>query len=282
MAKNAIVTGASSGIGRACALALANEGFDLCLNARREKRLQELEAELRDTGRDCIYVCGDLTDPGIRKELFEKSRDKWGHIDVLLNNAGYAQPGAVEEVKEEDARKQFEINFFSALSMMQLAGPIMREQNSGRIINISSISGKITFPAVGIYSASKYALEAISDAARREYRPWNIKVILIEPGVIDTEIWQVSKDKAEAHEEDWATSPFSWLYEFQLDRVEKIIKGEAAPPDVVAKAVVHAATSKRPKTRYCMPTEAQIRKMISKLPDKWVDWLIYKGIKTGK
>lgn len=282
MARCAVVTGASSGIGKSCALALADVGFDIFLTARREQRLIQVQEEIKQKGRDAAVLAGDLTEPDVQKEVVGQAKEKFGRIEVLLNNAGYAQPGSVEEVDMKDVRRQFEINFYTALAMMQLVGPVMRIQKSGRIINVSSICGRLSFPGLGIYSASKYALEAVSDAARREYYWWGIKVALIEPGIIDTELWQDRKERAEAFGGDWANSPFNWVYDFQLKQTEKVLQGNAPKPDVVAKAVCHAATSKRPKARYCIPAEARRRMKLRKLPDRIADWVIRRAINAGR
>lgn len=281
MTRTALVTGASSGIGAACAEALAEKGFSMFLMARRKQRLEQVAEKINtaqdDSGR-AICFAGDVTDAAARQEAAQAMMERWGHIDVLVNNAGYALPGVCEEVSLDEVRAQFEVNFVAALAMMQLVGPQMRRQQYGRIINMSSISGRLSFPSLGMYAASKHALEAISDSARHEYRPWNVKVSLIEPSEVASEIWQTSKDLVQDKREQMKRSSFAPFYARQAKYVDRVMAGGAASPEVVARAVCHAATAKRPKARYCIPMKTRVRMVMTYLPASWQDWLIRRAL----
>ncbi len=204
--------------------------------------------------------------------------DRWNRIDVLVNNAGYALPGVCEDVSLDGVRAQFDVNTFAALAMMQLVGPQMRRQRHGRIINMSSISGRLSFPSLGMYAASKHALEAISDAARHEYRPWNVKVALIEPSEVASEIWQTSKDLVQEKQAQISQSPFAAFYTRQARYVDHILAGRLPSAAVVARAVCHAATAKRPKARYCVPMKTRLRMIMTHLPASWQDWLVRQAL----
>lgn len=283
MDKTALVTGASSGIGAACAAALAANGWRICLTARRQKRLEELTARINSKAgnqEQAIFHTGDITRRSDRAKLLQRMLDKWGRIDVLVNNAGIGSAGAVEDVDLEQVRELFEVNLFAAVAMLQLAAPVMRRQGWGRIINMSSVSGKVAFPGLGLYAASKFSLEAVSDAARREYHNFGIKVILIEPGVIDTEIWQLSRDKAAKNLEHLQQSPFYPFYQKQKKFLEKVVQSDIPTPDIVARAVCRAAGAKFPRARYSMPRAVFWRKGLACLPAGAADRLIRKSVQV--
>ena len=281
--KTALITGASSGIGAASARGLSRKGFRVCLMARREDKLRELvDAINRETGSDsgAIYFVGDVTSETDRLEALEFLKSNFGHVDVLLNNAGYALPAVAEELNLDAFRKMLEVNVFACIAWMQMLGPLMRERRSGRIINMSSISGLIAFPGLGAYSASKYAIEAISDAARREYAPWQVKVILIEPGSVVTEIWETSRQASQAGGMGMAGGPFEELYQLHSEHAAELSAGKGPSADIVVRAVVHAATARKPKLRYCMPMAARIAKVVSFMPTWFQDWFIARSLKS--
>ena len=282
--QTALVTGASSGIGRACAIGLADKGLAVCLTARRKERLEEVAAQIAAKhGADrAVCIPGDVTDAKARRELLDRLMARWGRLDVLVNSAGAALPGAVEDADLDAVARQFELNTLSPLAWMQLVGPVMRSQRAGRIINISSISGRVAIPGLGLYAASKFALEALSDAARLEYRPWGVHVALIEPGAIVTEIWQRSQELADELIPNWKASPFSELYEAQRKHAEDLQDGAGPSPQIVVKAVCHAALARRPKPRYCMPATTRILALLSDLlPTTWRDRLLRRLLKLN-
>jgi len=179
-----IITGASSGIGRAAALALGREGAKLVLVARRENRLKELEAEIRG---DTLLLPLDLRDKKQVEQMIQLTMDRYGRIDVLINNAAFGFIGSVENTSQSVIREIFDLNFEAPLLACQLTVPIMRAQGGGHIINISSVVGKRALPLIGIYSATKFALNGITESLRVEVKGSNIDVSTISPAATRTE-----------------------------------------------------------------------------------------------
>ena len=188
----AIVTGASAGIGEATARKLAREGATVVLAARRADRLEALKQEIESTGGRALAVAGDITNAQDRARLLEETLRAFGQIDALVNNAGYGQRGPIELVPLEAIRQNFETNLFSLIGLTQLVIPVMRKQRSGRIINVSSVAGRVARPLSSVYDSTKHALEAVSDGLRGELAPFGIKVVIIEPGFISTEFLDVA------------------------------------------------------------------------------------------
>jgi NAD(P)-dependent dehydrogenase (short-subunit alcohol dehydrogenase family) len=282
MPRTALITGASSGIGAAAAEALAAAGFSLCLTARRRDRLREVAGRINAAageGERAVVSVGDVTREADRRRALEALLGRWGRIDVLVNNAGYGLPGAVEELDLQAVREQFEVNTFAYLAWMQLAGRTMREAHRGRIINVSSVSGLFAFPALGAYAASKFAVEALSDAARREWRPFGVKVILVEPGSVVSEIWQRGRDAAGPH--DRSQSPFRRLYEQMEEHTRDLASGKGRPAAVVARAIRRAATSRRPRARYRVGGDAFAAAAMAHLPTCVQDYLVSRALEAG-
>lgn len=239
--KVAIVTGASSGIGEATALKLAEMGYTVYGAARRVDRM----APLAEAG---IRLAGvDVTDDASLTTFVQRVIAECGRVDVLVNNAGYGSYGAVEDVPLDEARRQFEVNVFGLARLSQLVLPHMRRQGSCRVVNISSIGGKIYEPLGGWYHATKFAVEGLSDSMRMELAPFGIHVVVIEPGAIATE-WS-----GVAGEHLLATSG-QGAYAAQARRMAAFLtadpRGLASPPSVIAAAVARAVTARRPRTRY--------------------------------
>lgn len=244
----ALVTGASSGIGEAAAVALAREGWTVVGAARRLDRLETLRAK----GVTPHVV--DVADDASMVALVEDVVAEHGRIDVLVNNAGYSVFGAVEDVPIEVARRQLEVNVLGLARMSQLVLPHMREAGSGRIVNIASVAGHVSEPLGGWYHASKYAVEALSDAMRMELAPHGVRVSIIEPGAIRTEFGDIAAGSL-------AEYSGSGAYAAQARRMakahERMFGIDAADVDVVVDAIVHAATSRRPRSRYQVPASAR-------------------------
>jgi NAD(P)-dependent dehydrogenase (short-subunit alcohol dehydrogenase family) len=239
--KVAIVTGASSGIGEATARRLHAKGYTVYAAARRVDRMAPLaEAGIRTVG-------VDVTDDGSLVGFVDRVIAESGRIDVLVNNAGYGSYGAVEEVPLDEARRQFEVNVFGLARLSQLVLPHMRRQRAGRIINISSIGGKIYEPLGGWYHATKFAVEGLSDSMRLELAPLGIQVVVIEPGAIATEWSGIAGHHLLAMSGHGA-------YAEQANRMATFLttvpEDQASPPSVIANAVTKAATARRPRTRY--------------------------------
>jgi short-subunit dehydrogenase len=250
------------------------------LTARRKERLEDLcrQVNQRHGADRAICYAGDVTDAAVRRGTIEMVLSRWGRVDVLVNNAGTAMPGAVEEVNLDLVRQQFELNVLAYLGWMQLAGPVMRAQGGGRIINMSSISGRLSFPCMGVYSAGKFAVEALSDAARIEYKPWNLHVVLVEPGSVVTEIWEQSLNLARSALPSPESSPFRRLYEAEQEYARELAGGKGPTADLVAKAVCRAATARRPRTRYCVPWDVCAMSLLAHLPTRIRDWLVQRAM----
>lgn len=244
----ALVTGASSGIGEAAAVALAEAGWAVVGAARRLERLESLRAK----GVTPHVV--DVSDDDSMVTLVDDVIAEHGRIDVLVNNAGYSVFGAVEDVPVEVARRQLEVNVLGLSRMSQLVLPHMRAAGAGRIINIASVAGHVSEPLGGWYHASKYAVEALSDAMRMELAPHGVRVAIIEPGAIRTEFGDIAADSL-------AEYSGSGAYAAQARRMarahERMFGADAAEVDVVVDAIVHAATARRPRSRYQVPASAR-------------------------
>ncbi len=265
-----LITGASSGIGFDAAQTLAQQGHCVFAAARRTELMEPLKAY----GVHVIKM--DVTDEKSMKDGVETLIQAMGHIDVLINNAGYGYFGAIENVPMEDARRQLEVNVFGLARLTQLVLPYMRQQKSGRIINTSSIAGKMVFYMGGWYNITKYSVEAFSDALRMEMKPYGIDVVMIEPGAIKTD-WGIiaarhlkesSEGTAyEASGNQWAHN-MDWFYKTNL----------LSSPSVITKAIVRAVNSRHPKARYCRGRFSIIGRIAHAImPARWWDALMRQG-----
>ncbi len=260
----ALVTGASSGIGEETAKGLLEAGFTTYGVARRVDRM----AGLAELGVHTFAM--DVTDDASMVAGVGRVIEEQGRIDVLVNNAGYGSYGAVEDVPIDEARRQFEVNIFGLARLVQLVTPHMREQKSGRIINISSIGGKFYEPLGAWYHATKFALEGLSDSLRLELAPFGIRVVIVEPGPIITE-WNTSA------RESLLEVSRGGAYEERSQRVFKTMeRGDTGAfgtsPDVVARKIVKAATTRRPAIRYPVGKGAGSLVLARKLlPDRAFD-----------
>lgn len=265
----AVVTGASSGIGAATARALQALGYTVHGAARRTDRLADLEA-------DGIHPLElDVTDEDSLQAGVAAVVEQSGRIDVLVNNAGYGSYGAIEEVDPAEAQRQFDVNVFGAMRLTQLVLPHMRAQRSGTVVNISSMGGRFHTPLGGWYHATKFALEALSDALRVEVAPFGIDVVVIEPGGIATEWADIAADHLE---ETSGGGP----YADRAAAVAATLRRSGArdsSPQVVADAIAAAVSARRPRTRYAMGFGAKpliaARRV---LPDRAFDALVTRAM----
>ncbi|QSJ17377.1 SDR family NAD(P)-dependent oxidoreductase [Nostoc sp. UHCC 0702] len=186
--KVAIVTGASSGIGEATAIALAAEKANVVLAARRGDRLNALAEQIAASGGKALPVVTDVTDENQVKNLIQKAKAELGRIDILVNNAGIAVLGTIESGNSSDWRRSFDINVLGLLYATHAVLPVFKEQKSGHIVNISSVAGRTARAGIGVYNATKWGVNALSEALRQEVHKDNIRVTIIEPGLVDTEI----------------------------------------------------------------------------------------------
>lgn len=186
--KVAIVTGASSGIGEATAIALAKEGARVVIAARRTDRLEAIAQRIEAIGGKVLTVTMDATDERQIRELIDKTQSTWGQIDILINNAGLMLLGNVDGANTEDWRRMFDLNVLGLMYGTHAVLPIMKAQKGGQIINISSVAGRFARAGLGVYNATKFAVNAFSEALRQEVYKDNIRVTLIEPGLVATEL----------------------------------------------------------------------------------------------
>jgi NAD(P)-dependent dehydrogenase (short-subunit alcohol dehydrogenase family) len=252
--KVVLVTGCSSGIGRATALHLAARGHTVYASARRPNSIADLERE------GCRLLSLDVTDETSRAEAVRAIEAEHGAVGVLVNNAGYSQSGAVETVPLDDVRRQFETNVFGLVRMCQLVLPAMREQRWGRIVNVSSMGANFTFPGGGYYHATKYAVEAISDALRFEVKGFGVDVVIIQPGLIRTSFGEVAATAVGEAEGD---GPYAGFNARVAEATREIyVKGPArhlgGGPETVAKTIERAITAKSPKIRYRVTPSARL------------------------
>jgi NAD(P)-dependent dehydrogenase (short-subunit alcohol dehydrogenase family) len=238
----AIITGASSGIGSAAALSLLSQGFTVYGAARRIDRLEALASQ------GVKPLALDVTDAKSMQDGIANVLASSGRIDVLVNNAGYGSYGAIEDVSQEEAKRQFDVNVFGAMELTKLVLPQMRKHGSGRIINISSVGGRAVGPFGGWYHGTKFALEALSDSLRMELKPFGIDVVVVEPGGIKSEFLDIAASGLQATSGNgpYADRVKSMLASFTNPRMMSM----QSPPQVIADVIARAATVKQPKTRY--------------------------------
>ena len=260
-----LITGCSTGIGRATAELLAQRGLTVYATARRLESIQDLE------GRGCRLLQLDVTDEDSMQRAVAEVVEREGAVGALVNNAGYSLSGAVESVSMDEVRRQFETNVLGLIRMCQLVLPSMREQRHGRIVNVSSMGGKLTFPGGGIYHATKHAVEGLSDVLRFEVRGFGVDVAIIEPGLIKTEFGSAAVGAlGRATDNDGPYAEFNnAVAATTADAYEGAGARLAAPPEAVAKAIHRAITSRRPKPRYVITAGARVMLgMRALLPDR--------------
>ena len=270
--KVVLVTGCSSGIGHATALRLANAGWTVYATARRPETLTDL------AGAGCRTLACDVTDETSMAACVATVEEAEGSIGALVNNAGYSQSGATESVPMDQIRRQFETNVFGLIRMSQLALPGMRRAGWGRIVNISSMGGRLVFPGGGIYHATKYAVEAICDAMRFEVREFGVDVVCVEPGLIvtgfaDAAVASVAESAGKRDSE--ADDPYAEFNAAVSASTAGVYKGPmkafGGGPDAVAKVIEKAISSRRPKPRYLVTASARTVHLRGLLPDRLWD-----------
>ncbi len=272
--KNVIlITGASSGIGKKTALDLIKQGHEVYGVARRVEKMQDLVS----AGGNALKM--DITNSDDIQNVVKTIIETHGKIDVLINNAGYAVYGAVEDTDLADVRRQFDVNFFGLVDLTQRVLPHMRSQRSGKIINISSMGGKMYTPLGAFYHATKHALEGWSDCLRLELKPFGIDVVVIEPGAIETEFGNVMY-------QPMVDRSIGGAYEDISKQLAKATQegynkpGSFSPPSVISNVIVKAIDSNRPKTRYVAGKYAKPMLWIRKyLGDRVFDRVIMTQVK---
>lgn len=270
MKRLALVTGTSTGIGRAIAIHLAQRGFGVLAGVRKPE----------DAPPGLEPVVLDVTSQG---DIAAAARRVGRRLHALVNNAGIAVNGPVEVVPVEQWRRQFEVNLIGQVAVTRALLPALLSAR-GRIVNISSISGRVAWPLIGPYTASKFALEAVTDALRREVGPHGVQVVSVEPGGIATPVWEKSRAEAErvlsAMPAD-ARRRYDGLIAGILHQAERLAR-HGLPPEAVAEVVGDALTARRPRTRYVIGREARAQALLARvLPDRAFDALVARALTSG-
>jgi len=252
MRQVALITGSSSGIGYETSLALARSGFCTYAGVRNTKNSDILEKKIAKEKLDLNILQLDVNDKSSIDNAINRIKTEEKRIDVLINNAGYGLVGFFEELGLDEIRKQFETNFFGVLNVTKKVIPIMREQNSGTIINLSSGAGQVGFPGISAYVSTKFAIEGFSESLMYELFPFGIRVIIIEPGVIKTNFFNncIVSDKS---------SKKGSLYSNSLKKIQnniELMQEHATPPIEVAKVILQALKTDEPKQRYVVGNDA--------------------------
>jgi short-subunit dehydrogenase len=271
MKKTILITGATAGIGRHAALELARLRHHVIATGRRQDALDTLAKEAASLDGTIDVIRLDVTDERAVKAVAEEVLDLTGGrgIDVLVNNAGYGQMGPLEEVSDAELRKQFDTNVFGLMNVTRAFLPQLRENGRGRIVNVGSIGGRVTFPLMGAYNATKYAVESLSDALRNELAPFGIDVSLVEPGPIKTEFNERAMDTIDR--DKIARSRYAPVIT-QAEAFKAQFDKQGAGPEVTTKAIVHASLARRPRVRYVVPFSASILlALASVLPTRVLD-----------
>ena len=251
--KVALVTGSSSGMGFTTAVMLARAGIHTYASMRNLKKSKTI-TDLADKENLPLQVIQlDVNDDKSVKDAIAKIVTEKERIDVLVNNAGYGLFGSIEDVSIEEMKAQFETNFFGVMRVTQLVLPIMRKQKSGTIVNVSSVGGRISLPVLSAYNSTKFALEGLSESMSYELEPFGIKVVIIEPGVIRTNIMNSSIFAKKAQD---PKSPYFSLIQKVESNFKSMMENKSSPPEEVAKVILGALTSKNPQLRYTVGDDA--------------------------
>jgi NAD(P)-dependent dehydrogenase (short-subunit alcohol dehydrogenase family) len=262
----ALVTGSSSGIGFETALLLSKSGFHTYASMRNLEKSKKI-TEIANTEKLPLQVVQlDVNDDRSVKDAVDKIVAEKERIDVLVNNAGYGLFGSLEDISIEEIKAQFETNFFGVIRVTQQVLPVMRKQKSGTIVNVSSVGGRIGVPILSAYQSTKFALEGLSESMLYELEPFRIRVVIIEPGFIRTNIINSSTSAKKALD---PKSPYFSLMQKVENHFKSMMENESSPPEEVAKVILQAATSENPQLRYTVGDDADtIIQARMNMPDK--------------
>jgi short-subunit dehydrogenase len=250
-----LITGASSGIGAALAETLAKQhpGIRLVLASRDRDLLEAIATKCRQQGSEVLVIPTNMGKEDRVQALAESAVNYYGRVDILVNNAGYGQMGPVELIPPDAAKEQFAVNFHGALILVQALIPVMRSQGGGKIFNISSLGGRMAFPAAGMYSCSKFALEALSDVLRMELQAFNIKVSVIEPGPVVTDFFRVAWEKVQATIPHYDQTPYAPIFK-NIEAIDSQLDLLGWSAEKTAKAIAKIMVAPRPRPRYILAT----------------------------
>jgi NAD(P)-dependent dehydrogenase (short-subunit alcohol dehydrogenase family) len=277
------VTGASAGIGAALPIVLAKQypGVRLVLAARSIEKLNLVVSACQQAGAEAVAFPTDMAQPEQVQALAEKALQYFGRVDALINNAGYGQMGPVELIPTAAVKQQFDVNLLGTITLIQAVIPVMRQQGGGRIINVSSLGGRVAFPLGGLYSASKFALEGLSDALRMELEPFNIRVSVIEPGPVKTDFFATAEQQLQQTIPDLNNTPY-WAALQNLEPLNQRLMQQSWSAERVAEVIIQALRDRNPKPRYIAATGGRVMLwlMTKILPTKAVDtfWQRFYGI----
>lgn len=274
-----LLTGASTGLGLAIARLLVDTDLRLILTARSESMGRFVAAGIAESARVWLRPL-NVTHEAERRQVIAEAERHWGGVDILINNAGLAYRAVVEHVNEVDRRAQLDVNFRAPMELIRLVLPHMRRQHHGRIINISSVGGMMAMPTMGIYSASKFALEGMTESLWYEVRPWNIKVSLVQPGFIRSSSFERTRytDLSESAARD-AREPYFAHYQHMSRFIAKCMDRATATPKDVAKVVWKTMRRPNPPLRVAGTLDARIFALLRRwLPRRAYHALLYRGL----
>ncbi|HUJ32408.1 MAG TPA: SDR family oxidoreductase [Candidatus Acidoferrum sp.] len=275
----ALVTGGTDGLGRAAAVLLAEHGYRVFAGGRNAERRAALDQLARDRKLPLETLELDVCDDASVNDAVTEIERRAGPVDILVNNAGIAIAAVIEEITLADLRKQYETNIFGVLRATKRVLPHMRERRRGRIINMSSIAGKVSIPIMGPYSSSKHALEALSDAMRLELSLFGVHVVLIEPGVIRTSMSRTAEELSSAYVKGAEQSPYRTVYQGFRSSWDVATKASHDTPEDCARVILRAIEETPPRARYLVTREAKISALMRRiLPDGVFDSGIKKRL----
>ncbi|HUJ39681.1 MAG TPA: SDR family oxidoreductase [Candidatus Acidoferrales bacterium] len=278
-----LITGATDGLGRAMAVFLAANGYRVFAAGRSAEKRASLDQLAAERKLLIETLDMDVADDASVSRAVARVLERAGRVDVLINNAGIAYVAVLEEIRLDDLRRQFETNVFGLLRVTQAVLPAMRERRAGRILNVSSIAGKIALPLMGPYASSKHAVEGLSDSLRLELAPFGVRVILIEPGFIPTNMSSTSLDLSSAYASRAEKSPYASIYRSFRDMWKQTTTAARTTPEDCARVVLRALLDTPPRARYTVTPRARVGVVLKRfLPDRMLDRRILRSMGLDK
>jgi NAD(P)-dependent dehydrogenase (short-subunit alcohol dehydrogenase family) len=278
-----LITGATDGLGRAMAVFLAANGYRVFAAGRNAEKRASLDRLAAERKLQLETLDMDVSDDASVSRGVGRVLDRAGQIDVLINNAGVAYVAVLEELRLDDLRRQYETNVIGVLRVTQAVLPAMRERRRGRILNVSSIAGKIALPLMGAYASSKHALEGLSDSLRLELAPFGVRVVLIEPGFIPTNMSNTALELSAAYAAKAEKSPYAAVYRNFRDSWKKGASASRSTPEDCARVILRAILDTPPRARYTVTPRARVGVVLKRfLPDRMLDKRILRSMGLDK